>query len=124
MNLVAGRLTTTGTGMRFDGANLTLDVPPALAARALSRGARDVIAGLRPSALRPLSSPGTHPVTSVQVYAWEPFGKYSLITVQSDGVLLRIKTPLRDRFDANQIVDITADPSNLILFDAQSQGAL
>jgi multiple sugar transport system ATP-binding protein len=124
MNLVPGRVSTQGTGLRFDGANMSLMVPPELAARVVGAGVRDVILGLRPGALRPLAAPGDPTAISVQVYAWEPFGKYSLITVQSDGVLLRIKTPLRDRFDANQTIEITADPSNLILFDAKTQAAL
>jgi len=83
-----------------------------------------VIAGLRPSALNPLAAPDAVSAVCVQVYAWEPFGKYSLITVETQGSMLRIKTPLRDRFEANQIITIAADPSNMILFDATTKAAL
>lgn len=123
MNLIPGRLTNDAGRLRFIGAGLSLTLPPALAARAGAGGSRYVIAGLRPGALNPLSEPDAPSALSVKVYAWEPFGKYSLITVETKGVMLRIKTQLTDRFDANQIITIAADPSNMILFDAATKAA-
>ncbi|MBE3638897.1 ABC transporter ATP-binding protein [Mangrovicoccus algicola] len=119
MNLVEGRLEARDGGAPgFRGKGIDLALPGDLAAR-LSGGPRDVVLGLRPSAM----SPGGRDA-SLKVYAWEPFGKHAIITAMLEDTMLRLKTPRLDRFEANQEIGVTIDPAGLVLFDATTRRAL
>ncbi|WP_138471567.1 ABC transporter ATP-binding protein [Poseidonocella sp. HB161398] len=119
MNLIEGRLEAREGGMAgFRGKGIDLALPDRLAAR-LPGGARDVVLGLRPSAMRVGGADA-----SLRVYAWEPFGKHAIITAMLEDTMLRLKTPRLDRFEANQEIGVGIDPAGLVLFDGTTRRAL
>ncbi len=120
MNLIDGRLEARdGGGMAFAGRGIVLPLDDALAARASAEGPRDVVLGIRPSAMQVGGGDAR-----VEVYSWEPFGKYSIITATLDGATVRVKTPRLDRFDANALLDIAIDPKGVVLFDGATRRAI
>ena len=120
MNLIDGRLESRdGGAMAFAGPGIDLRLDDALAARASARGPRDVVLGIRPSAMQVGGEDAR-----VQVYSWEPFGKYSIITAMLDGTMVRMKTPRLDRFDANALLDIAIDRQGVVLFDGATRRAI
>ena len=103
-------------------------ISTALAERlALHARSGRLVLGLRPSelAVRP---PGTGPLAGedcfdATVYAVEPLGKHSIVSVQIGTQRLRVKVPGRAVWQAQQPVRVALRGERLLVFDAES-GAL
>ncbi|WMS42302.1 ABC transporter ATP-binding protein [Acuticoccus sp. MNP-M23] len=120
MNLIEGRLESRDEGaMAFAARGIDLMLNGELAARARAEGPRDVVLGIRPSAMQIGGEDA-----KIEVYSWEPFGKYSIITAMLDGTMVRMKTPRLDRFDANAVLNIAIDHQGVVLFDGATRRAI
>lgn len=120
MNLIEGELETRADGTPgFRARGISLRIRDEVAARTHALTHRDVVLGVRPAAMQ---LGGTD--AQLQVYAWEPFGKHSIITAMLDDTMVRMKTPRLDRFDADQMIDIAIDPQGVVLFDGKTRKAI
>ncbi|SON55681.1 sn-glycerol-3-phosphate import ATP-binding protein UgpC [Hartmannibacter diazotrophicus] len=124
MNLFAGTVSQEGDGLRFDSPGLSLTLPEDAARRVASANSRSLTLGIRPNAMDILGHEPQGAAVSMQVYAWEPFGKYSLVTARVADNLIRIKTDHVHPYLANDTISVAVDAERLVLFDSESQRAL
>jgi ABC-type sugar transport system ATPase subunit len=80
----------------------------------------EIVLGVRPAqvAFEPRSDAGA------EVYAVEPFGKYSIMTVRLGDDLFRIKTTKAVAFRVGERVDLRLDSEHVMVFDPSSGKAL
>ena len=112
MNLFPGTLRAEAGSVLFEGPGFSVPLPDAALP---ADAAREVVLGVRPTGLQ-LADPGEGTIAA-RVYAWEPFGKYSIITAKVSDILFRIKTPSAARVEANAPISLTLDTDAVVLFD-------
>lgn len=121
MNLLPGKLKRIGDEVVFDREGMRIALPDALRARLEAHAVDDrIVLGVRPNGLDIEDDPGASGAVRMQVYAWEPFGKYSIVTAQVGSELVRIKTARADNFDINQRIAVSIEPSAMVAFNRAS----
>lgn len=126
INLLEGQLAQKNDRLMFVHSGLELAIPDPLK-QALNGGGfeREIVLGLRPAKIDLLD--GNAPAEegfSAEVYAWEPFGKYAIISATVGDEVIKIKNSATRRFEIGQCVRFAADPTGLMLFDKSTGNAL
>ena len=119
MNLIEGKLSDVGGQISFIANGISVRLPQELAARTSKVRGPKVILGIRPSAVA-LGGADAR----LRVYSWEPFGRHSIINARLDETPIRIKTPPQGRFDVDQMIDISIEPANVVLFDGTTRKSI
>ena len=127
MNVVGVRLTGGGRPMLTIGDGVAAPVSQDFFNR-IAPHARDgrVSLGLRPSMLRVVPADAAPDVADrlpVTVYAVEPLGKFTLVSVEAGGERIRVKTAADSTWRPGQPVLLALDAAAVLCFDAES-GAL
>jgi ABC-type sugar transport system ATPase subunit len=116
-----GRLQGDGGSVFFEREGLRLALPEALSARLeAGRHVDGIVLGVRPNGLDIRADAETAGTVSMRVYAWEPFGKYSIVTAQVGSELVRIKTARSETFDIDQTIAVSIEPSAMVAFSQAS----
>jgi ABC-type sugar transport system ATPase subunit len=120
MNLLRGRLLQQNGTLWFEHPSLSVPLTPRVRRTVESANADEIVLGVRPAqvAFEPRSDAGA------EVYAVEPFGKYSIMTVMLGDDVFRIKTGKAIPCRAGERVDLRLDNEHLLVFDATSGKAL
>jgi ABC-type sugar transport system ATPase subunit len=125
MNLIDGQLRAEGSGLVFERQDFKLRLPKSLMRKAETNAkSREVVLGLRPNGLNILDGGQAKGDLSVRVYAWEPFGKYAIVTAELGPDLVRIKTPKPDRYEIDATIAAKIDAGAIVLFDKKNGAAI
>lgn len=126
INLLDGRLAQKGDQLMFERSGLELRIPNRLKQALNGSGVeREIVLGLRPAKIDLADGDKqAEEGFSAEVYAWEPFGKYAIISATVGGEVIKIKNAATRRFEIGQRLELTADPSGLMLFDKSTGNAL
>jgi ABC-type sugar transport system ATPase subunit len=124
-NLLEGELTHQSDQLVFRCNGLSIDLPEAVARRIQTvANSRRVVLGVRPTELTVAPASTVADGTAAEVYTFEPFGKYTITTVQLGGSLIKSKsfdqTPLRP----GDPVRVRFQSSSFLLFDLGTGKAL
>jgi ABC-type sugar transport system ATPase subunit len=123
-NLLAGELGRAQDRLVFRCDGLSIELPDSVARRCeTAASARAVVLGIRPTELTVVPASAADGAAA-EIYAFEPFGKYAITTVQLGGSLLKAKsfdqTPLRP----GDPVRVRFASSSFLLFDRETGTAL
>jgi ABC-type sugar transport system ATPase subunit len=123
-NLLEGELDRAQDRLVFRCDGLSIELPDAVARRCETiASAREVVLGIRPTELTVVPASAADGATA-EIYAFEPFGKYAIATVQLGASLLKAKSfdqvPLRP----GDPVRIRFARSSFLLFDRETGKAL
>jgi ABC-type sugar transport system ATPase subunit len=120
MNLLSGRLSQQNGTLWFEHPNLSIPLAPRVRRRLESIKVDEIVLGVRPARVdfEPRSDAGA------EIYAVEPFGKYSIVTVMLGDDSFRIKTHKAITSRAGERVDLRLDSEHVIVFDPTSGRAL
>jgi ABC-type sugar transport system ATPase subunit len=121
MNLLKGRLERAGDEIVFRNAVIRLALEPNFVADlAGSTRMEDCILGLRPTDIDVERASENGGDNLGEVYAFEPFGKYGIVTVRMGDHLIKIKTNGQDAFRSGEHVRIGFLRCKLVMFDART----
>jgi ABC-type sugar transport system ATPase subunit len=120
MNLLRGRLSQQNGTLWFEHPSLSVPLTPQVRRRLESVNVDEIVLGVRPAqaAFEPRSDAG------IEIYAVEPFGKYSIMTVMLGDDVFRVKTAKAMACRAGERVDLRLDSEHVIVFDPTSGRAL
>jgi multiple sugar transport system ATP-binding protein len=120
MNLLPGRLAEGS----FVGAALRVALPPHLANATAHLEDRAVVLGVRadllsvvPEGAPARASAGVHPA---EVYSYEPFGKYAVVSLRLGDAIIKAKTKGGTPVAIGATVGVVLPPSGFVLFEADS----
>jgi ABC-type sugar transport system ATPase subunit len=124
-NLLEGELTRQSDQLVFRCNGLSIDLPEAVARRLESvANSHRVVLGVRPTELTVAPASAAADGAAAEIYTFEPFGKYTITTVQLGGNLIKAKsfdqTPLRP----GDPVRVRFQSSSFLLFDLETGKAL
>jgi multiple sugar transport system ATP-binding protein len=130
MNLISGRIERTGDVLSLRNRDTAIEIPAALAAR-LNGGAgaaREAILGVRPTMIDIAgidsagidsagidSGPGDN---QGEVYAFEPFGRYAIITVRLGDQRIKVKSTAPVTYRSGERVRLHFQRGDHVMFDA------
>lgn len=121
MNFLSGFLHVDNQEVVFQGKNIVITLPPALASRARAFAPREVIMGIRPEHLQPTSEKsGT---IRGEVYVIEPQNNELILDLRVGGELLKArvdKGELLTRPKVGEVMTFSLDPEHTYFFDPQS----
>lgn len=118
MNLLKGRFELDGDTAEFKGHGMSVILPKDFAQRIIKAAkSSEVVLGIRPNGIEIVDDASRGSGGNFQVYAWEPFGKYGIVTAQAGHQFLRIKTPGVERFEIGQMIAVDLDPSAITVFE-------
>jgi multiple sugar transport system ATP-binding protein len=115
MNLLPGRL----EGGSFVGSTLRLVLPPQLAKATAHAGDRAVALGVRADLLDVVPE-GTPASAAAEVYSYEPFGKYAVVSLRLADTIIKVKTKSEAPVAIGATVGLVLPPSGFVLFEADS----
>jgi ABC-type sugar transport system ATPase subunit len=120
MNLLRGRLSQQNGTFCFEHPSLSISLAPRVQRRLESIKVHEVVLGVRPAQVdfEPRSDAGA------EIYAVEPFGKYSIMTVMLGHDFFRIKTAKAVACRPGECVELRFDSEHVIVFDPTSGRAL
>jgi ABC-type sugar transport system ATPase subunit len=126
INLLEGNLAQRGERLVFERSGVAITIPDRLKAVLNGNGAeREIILGLRPSKIDLIDGDdAADGGFEADVYAWEPFGKYAIISATVGGEVIKIKNAATRPFEIGQRLRLEADPAGLMLFDQSTGNAL
>ena len=94
-------------------------LPPALSSKLRNRsGGADYVLGVRPTEISIAREAADGHTTPGEVYAFEPFGKYSIVTVLLGSELLKVKTSDKITFNSGTAINIGFRATDYAMFDA------
>ncbi len=127
MNLLSGKLHREDGTLIFEHEAMRQALPPALDRR-IQEGTQGsgVVLGIRPNAIsfHDPDQPANGSTISAQVYAWEPFGKYAIVSVRIGSDLIKIKTDRTNPFEINSTIPLSFDADGLVAFDETTGNAI
>lgn len=119
MNLLPGRIEESADGLLFRNQAAAVLLPPALSSKFRNGwGDADYVLGVRPTEIAIAREASDGHTTPGEVYAFEPFGKYSIVTVQLGSELLKVKTTDNIAFNSGNAVNIGFRATDYAMFDA------
>ncbi len=126
INLLEGRLVRKDDRLMFEHRGLALALPDRLTSMLRNSAVeREIVLGLRPAKIDLVDGDqASEQAFAVDVYAWEPFGKYAIISATLGDELIKIKSSATEPFEIGQRLRLEADPSGLMLFDKITGDAL
>ena len=127
MNLLTGRLRHDGDGLMFEHEAVRRRLPQDLGRR-IERQSRGlgIVLGVRPNAIvvHDGDPPAQETTFAAQVYAWEPFGKYCIVSVKLGADLVKIKTAQTRRYAISATVPLSFVDSGLVAFEEATGKAI
>ena len=127
INLLPGTLQSEGSEIYFQYHKSKLALPARLAHIARSLKSAEVTLGARPDGLA-IAAAETSGTIPAEIYSSEPFGKHAVVTVDVGGLLVKLKTSMREAFHVGdkigRIVGLMVSPDGLMLFDGTTGRAL
>ena len=127
INLLEGSLAQKGERLVFERSGVAITIPDRLKAALNGKKGveREIVLGLRPSKIDLMDGgDAADEGFEADVYAWEPFGKYAIISATVGGEVIKIKNAATRPFEIGQRLKLTADPSGVMLFDKSTGDAL
>jgi ABC-type sugar transport system ATPase subunit len=124
-NLLEGEIGRQSDRLVFRFNGLSIDLPEAVGQRLETLvSSRKVVLGVRPTELTVAPASAAADGAAAEIYTFEPFGKYTITTVQLGGNLIKAKsfdqTPLRP----GDPVRVRFQSSSFLLFDLETGKAL
>jgi len=118
MNLLEMTLIPGQAGAVCIGGSQPIGIASALFNRIASAAQNERLTlGVRPTLLRVQAACGAPGVIPAEIYAVEPLGKVTIVTVQIGSHRLRAKMPASTQFAVGAPVEINFDPHEALLFD-------
>ena len=125
MNLITGRLEESDGEIAFRSATLAVSVSPATARTHDLKGRHSITLGVRPNEVRIADGTGgADDRNTVEVYTYEPFGKYQVITVRAGDDLMKVKSARTRSYAPGERVTLDLREAELTLFDAETGHSL
>ena len=125
MNLITGRLAEDNGTIAFHSAELTVSIPPAIAGNYDLEGRQSITLGIRPNDIHVVDgSAGADGRNAVEVYTYEPFGKYQVVTVRAGDDLMKVKSARTRPYAPGEKVTLDLGEADLTLFDAETGRSL
>jgi ABC-type sugar transport system ATPase subunit len=123
MNLLPGVIEDSGDRLQFRHVAFSLALPGSLRPRLDAIGRRElVILGVRPADIA--VDGGSAGAVSGEVWVWEPFGKYSIVSVRLGPDIVKAKVAGRRSFRAREPVGLRLDAAEPALFDPRTGRAI
>lgn len=121
MNLLPGRLEEECGHLMFRHASFALAMPESLRQRVASkRQSNRVVLGVRPTAASLTAPTDADRLSEAKVYTVEPFGKYSVVTLQLGSDLFKIKAQQGPSLQVEDRVGFKLSGEDFTLFDADN----
>ena len=125
MNLLSGRLEESEGRLVFRSPVLAVPLPPAVAGAHDLNGARAITLGIRPTEIRLLETGiGNVENGALEVYTFEPFGKYQILTVRAGDEFVKVKTGRTRSYAPGERVFLDLTGADFTLFDAVTGASL
>jgi ABC-type sugar transport system ATPase subunit len=115
MNLLPGHLADGS----FVGSTLRVPLPPQFAKATAHLGDRGIILGVRADLLDVVPE-GTPASAAAQVYSYEPFGKYAVVSLRLGDAVIKAKTRRGAPAAIGATVGLVLPSSGFVLFEADS----
>ena len=124
MNLLPGALVRDRDSLRFRNAAVSVALPDETRRRleASSTG-DDVVLGIRATDLE-IAEPGADDACEVEVYAYEPFGKYAILTARLGEDTIKAKLFHAIHADMGDVLSIRFRSANAVVFDGATSNAI
>jgi multiple sugar transport system ATP-binding protein len=124
-NLLEGELGRQSDQLVFRCNGLSIGLPNAVARRFETVvSSHEVVLGVRPTELMVAPASGAADGAVAEIYAFEPFGKYTIATVQLGGSLIKSKSFDQISFRPGDPVRVRFESSSFLLFDLKTGKAL
>jgi multiple sugar transport system ATP-binding protein len=124
MNLLPGSLVHTNDVLHFQTESISLKLPDEIRKRIETRSKVDgVVLGIRATDIE-LSENETGDACRAEVYSFEPFGKYEILTVKFDGCTIKAKLFESIKSKVKDVMNIRLCPENVTLFDSVTEKAI
>lgn len=125
MNLLAGTLSREDRNLIFRHPAVQFRLSGALRQKLESNGAtEEVILGIRPTEVRILNERPETARHTGEVYVFEPFGKYGILSVRLGQDIIKVKTPSAHSYRPGKTVKLDFQESNLVAFDPKMGRAI
>lgn len=124
MNFFDGELKDEETGLTVSGDGYNLPLPDSFKARIRDGQSKEVIVGIRPSALMKVNGSGTKSTLGLPVILSEYIGSQSVIVSELGGKQILIELGSDTPLVTNEILNFEVDPESIYLFDRESEEAL
>jgi multiple sugar transport system ATP-binding protein len=126
MNMIPGKVEQSDGKMAFAAQGLSIPLPDALADAARQRNTQDVLLGVRPEHIDPVSMASGSPPNNVSgnVEVVEHLGNEILVYLDHDGMTLTARFSPEADVDTGRTISVYFDPNNLHLFDQQTGNAI
>jgi multiple sugar transport system ATP-binding protein len=124
-NLLEGELGRQSDRLVFRRDGLSIDLPEAVARGVETvSSSHKVVLGVRPTELTVGPASGAAGGAAAQIYTVEPFGKYTITTVQLGGCLVKSKSFDQTLLRPGDPVRVRFESSSFLLFDLETGRAL
>ncbi len=118
MNLLRGRIQRNNGVLAFVNEAVNVTLPDALGRASERRpGEGDVYLGVRATEIE-VDPAGSGKGAPGEIYTFEPFGKYNLISARLGDSIVKAKSTRPERFETKQAITVTVNNVRLVLFDA------
>lgn len=124
MNLFSGTLVRDGGVLRFLNAAMTLKLSDEARTRLdAGHSSGSIVLGIRATDMEIAESDAAD-ACRVEVYTYEPFGKYAILTAKLGGDMIKAKIFDAARIDIGDVLSIRMHGANAVLFDAATANAI
>ncbi len=124
MNFFDGLLAESDEGLIVTGEGYSLPLPESAKSKLQDKSSREVIVGIRPTALVHTSGDDKDAALSLPVVLSEYIGSQSVIVSQLGGKQILIEVDSDTPLVTNEILKFEVEPESLYLFDRQTEEAL
>lgn len=118
MNLLEATLRREGDLFLAAGPGFAIPLAGELARRLEGRASEEVVIGMRPADID-VAREGDHGLRA-EVYVYEPFGKYGILTARLGPQAVKVKLPGHTPFAPGEAVWLRVDPARLHAFDPRT----
>ena len=124
-NLLSGQIETEGGRMVFRHPALRLPLEESFRQKLQANGdGRDIILGVRPTEIGILEGAPAEEGQQGEVYVYEPFGKYGILSVRLGEDIIKVKTPKQRDFRVGEKVNLDFGQAELLAFDPERGRAI
>ncbi len=124
MNLLPGTLVRDDGALRFRHKEMTVDLSDETRTRLDASGSSgNVVLGVRATDME-IAEPGAADAHRVEVYSYEPFGKYAILTAKLGGDMIKAKIFDATHVDIGDVLSIRLHGRNAVVFDAATAKAI
>ena len=118
LNTLTGRLVIEGDDLVFRNPALRLPLPDELRDRLEINGkGREIVLGIRPTEIKLMRGSARHDGPLGEVYIYEPFGKYAIVTVSLGDDMVKVRTKETRPYRHGETARLNFDNVNFLAFD-------